>query len=67
MQCKRALQDKNKPVTPGSLALKLFKSPETEWPFFGWVHQNLRTRALVKGPARRQLLEEAQQRNDRTE
>ena len=54
-------------MTSTLLAMNLFMSPETEWPFFGWVHQSLGSREQVKGPARRQLLEEALQRNDRTE
>ena len=69
LQCKNALQrkDKTKTVTASVLAMNLFKSPEAEWPLFGWVHQLLGSSSQIRGPARRQLLEEALRRNDRTE
>ena len=69
LQCKNALQEKDKtrPVTSSLLATNLFVSPETDWPFFGWVHQLLGSPSQIRGPARRQLLEEALRRNDRTE
>ena len=69
LQCKEKLQrkDKGKTVTPSMVATNLFKVPEAEWSLFGWVHQLLGSKPQIRGPARRQLLEEAYQRSDRTE
>ena len=69
LQCKDALKrkDKTKTVTASMVATNLFKAPEAEWPLFGWVHQLLGSSSQIRGPARRQLLEEAYQRSDRTE
>ena len=69
LQCKDKLQrkEKGKTVTPAMVATSVFKAPDAEWPLFGWVHQLLGSKPQIRGPARRQLLEEAGRRSDRTE